>query len=301
MATYRIEHATEYEHTGRVTTSRHVAYLTPRALPWQSVLWHDVSVEPIPAEQSSRTDYFGNPVEQFTMLTPYKRLSVIGRSAVEVLPRLAAMNIENSPAWEAVRDDVRRADTSGTLDVTEFSYGSPYAAVGQDLAAFARGTFAPGRPMLSAAVALMHRIHEEFQFDPAATTITTPVTRVLTEHRGVCQDFAHLLVGALRSLGLPARYISGYLLTDPPPGQPRLIGADASHAWISVWCPRNGWVDLDPTNGVMPDIRHVTLAWGRDYGDVSPLRGVVLGGGAHVLRVGVSVIPTDAIMTGSGA
>ena len=131
----------------------------------------------------------------------------------------------------------------------------------------------------------MHRIHEEFTFDPGSTTITTPVTRVLADRRGVCQDFAHLQIGCLRSLGLPARYVSGYLLTDPPPGQPRLVGADASHAWLSVWCPRMGWVDLDPTNDVLPALRHVTLAWGRDYGDVSPLRGVVLGGGdAHAAR-----------------
>ena len=139
----------------------------------------------------------------------------------------------------------------------------------------------------------MHRIHREFTFDPGATTITTPVTRVLAERRGVCQDFAHLQIGCLRSLGLPARYVSGYLLTDPPPGQPRLVGADASHAWLSVCCPRLGWVDLDPTNDVLPSQRHVTLAWGRDYGDVSPLRGVVLGGRAHTLHVGVSVTPAE--------
>ena len=139
----------------------------------------------------------------------------------------------------------------------------------------------------------MHRIHDEFRFDPGATSITTPVTRVLAERHGVCQDFAHLQIACLRSLGLPARYVSGYLLTDPPPGQPRLVGADASHAWLSVWCPVHGWVDLDPTNDVLPDTRHVTIAWGRDYGDVSPLRGVVLGGGSHELYVGVSVVPSS--------
>ena len=140
----------------------------------------------------------------------------------------------------------------------------------------------------------MHRIHDEFRFDPSATTITTPVTRVLEERHGVCQDFAHLQISCLRSLGLPARYVSGYLLTDPPPGQPRLIGADASHAWLSVHCPRHGWVDLDPTNALLPDARHITLGWGRDYGDVSPLRGVMLGGAEHTLTVGVSVVPVAA-------
>ena len=157
--------------------------------------------------------------------------------------------------------------------------------------AYARPSFAPGRPFLAAAVDLMHRIHHEFRFDPGATTIKTPVTRVLAERHGVCQDFAHLMIGCVRALGLPARYVSGYLLTDPPPGQPRLVGADASHAWLAVRDPHLGWIDLDPTNDVLPDRRHVTVAWGRDYGDVSPLRGVVLGGQHQTLKVGVSVIP----------
>ena len=140
----------------------------------------------------------------------------------------------------------------------------------------------------------MHEIHDEFTFDPAATSVATPVTEVLAQRRGVCQDFAHLFIAALRSLGLPARYVSGYLLTDAPPGQPRLVGADASHAWVAVWCPVHGWVDLDPTNDVLPSMRHITLAWGRDYGDVSPLRGVVLGGQEHRLKVEVSVYPLSA-------
>ena len=185
--------------------------------------------------------------------------------------------------WEAVRDELFYKRGAPYADASEFSYPSPYAATAPELAEFARASFAPDRPVVAAAVELMHRIHEEFTFDPGSTTIATPVTRVLTDRRGVCQDFAHLQIGCLRSLGLAARYVSGYLLTEPPPGQPRLVGADASHAWLSIWCPRLGWVDLDPTNDVLPSHRHVTLAWGRDYGDVSPLRGVVLGGRTHTL------------------
>jgi transglutaminase-like putative cysteine protease len=175
----------------------------------------------------------------------------------------------------------------------EYAYASPYVTLDPEIAEFGRASFAAGQPLLAAAIDLMHRIHREFRFDPAATTITTPLRRVLVEGRGVCQDFAHLQSSCLRALGIAARYVSGYLLTDPPPGQPRLVGADSSHAWLAVHCPHHGWVDLDPTNDVLPDLRHVTLAWGRDYGDVSPLRGVILGGARHTLGVAVSVVPLD--------
>ena len=282
---YEIEHETRYVHAGRVSTSQHVACLTPRALPRQHVRAHHVVVDPGPANESRRIDCYGNVEEQFTITTPYSELRVVSHSVVEVSPREDAFDPEGSPAWEDVRSD------DGFNVASEFRYPSPYVEPAAVLAAFARESFTDRRPLLAAAVALMHRIHDEFQFDPGATSITTPATRVLEERHGVCQDFAHLQIACLRSLGLPARYVSGYLLTDPPPGQPRLVGADASHAWLSVWCPRNGWVDLDPTNAVLPDTRHVTIAWGRDYGDVSPLRGVVLGGGTHELYVGVSVVP----------
>jgi len=199
-----------------------------------------------------------------------------------------------SLAWEDVRElGVFRANAPAD-EAAEFRYRSPYIEPAAELADFARPSMTPGRPLLAAAIELMHRIHDEFRFDAGATSITTPVTRVLAERRGVCQDFAHLQIACLRSFGLAARYVSGYLLTDPPPGQPRLVGADASHAWLSVWCPPFGWVDLDPTNAVLPDLRHVTTAWGRDYGDVSPLRGVVLGSADHELYVGVSVVPVHA-------
>jgi transglutaminase-like putative cysteine protease len=214
------------------------------------------------------------------------------------------IELESSPPWEHLRDALVYGHHAGNGDDTsgvpfdpepaQYAFASPYVAPDPEIAAFARDSFAPERPLLDAAIHLMHRIHDEFRFDATATTITTPVKRVLEERRGVCQDFAHLQISCLRSLGLPARYVSGYILTDPPPGQPRLKGADASHAWLAVYCPRNGWVDLDPTNDLRPELRHVRLAWGRDYGDVSPLRGVILGGADHSLHVGVSVVPLDA-------
>jgi transglutaminase-like putative cysteine protease len=290
-ALYRIEHETRYRHEGRASTSQHVAYLRPRDLPTQRVLAHELIVEPAPANRAQRTDAFGNTAEHFTIATPYQMMCATGRSMVEVFCSEEAIDPQASDPWEEVRDRLLYRRGAPYEDAAQFSYASPYAATAPELMQFADDSFRPGRPLVAAAVDLMHRIHREFIFDAEATTITTPATRVLQERHGVCQDFAHLQIASMRSLGLPARYVSGYLLTDPPPGQPRLVGADASHAWLAVWCPRRGWVALDPTNGLLPSLRHVILAWGRDYGDVSPLRGVVLGGQDHTLHVAVSVTP----------
>jgi transglutaminase-like putative cysteine protease len=288
---YLIEHETRHVHSGRASTSQHLAHLRPRVLDRQRVHWHELKIEPAPTTASQRTDYFGNSVEYFTILTPYLELRITSRSLVEIDSPPAPADLDATLGWEEVRDGLVYHRGATYCDAAELRCPSPYARPAPELAAFARDSFAPGRPIAAAAADLMHRIHREFVFDPGATTITTPVTRVLAERRGVCQDFAHLQIACLRALGLAARYVSGYLLTDPPPGRPRLIGADASHAWIAVWCDRHGWLDLDPTNDVVPSVRHITLAWGRDYGDVSPLRGVVLGGRKQVLHVGVSVIP----------
>ena len=291
-AAYRIEHETRYVHTSGVSTSQHVAYLTPRQLPHQRVRHHEILIEPSPASCVQRVDYFGNAVSQFTILTPYDELSVVGRSVVDVCAAEPSSPGESAP-WEVVREALLSTRGGSFQSASEFSYASPYAAVTPELAAFAREAFTPKRPLVDAAIDLMHRIHEQFTFDPGSTTIATPVTKVLADRHGVCQDFAHLQIGCLRSLGLAARYVSGYLLTEPPAGQPRLVGADASHAWLSVWCPRLGWIDLDPTNGCLPAQGHVTVAWGRDYGDVCPLRGVVLGGSEHTMRVAVSMTPVE--------
>jgi len=290
-ARYHIEHETRYAYTAPVSTSQHVAHLAPRTLPRQRVLRHTLAVDPPVAQTSERDDYFGNHVHAFTILTPHSAMRAVSRSVVTVAPDDRVIHPEASPAWEEVADGLAYCKGAAFQPEAEHAYPSPYAVIAPALEAFARQSFTPRRPLLDAAIDLMFRIHGEFTFDAAATTMTTPVTRVLDDRRGVCQDFAHLQISCLRSLGLAARYVSGYLLTDPPPGQPRLVGADASHAWLSVHCPEHGWVDLDPTNACLPDTRHITIGWGRDYGDVSPLRGVILGGEQHTLEVAVSVIP----------
>jgi transglutaminase-like putative cysteine protease len=294
VASYRIDHHTHYDYSATVSTSQHVAYLAPRVLPRQRVLSHALTTDPPAAASTRRIDYFGNTAALFTVVTPHESLAVASHSEVTVDPRADAPDPQRSPAWEDVRDALAFRRGEPASEASQFVWASPYVALAPELADFARASFHPRRPLLDAAIDLMHRIHDEFRFDPSATTITTPVSRVLEERHGVCQDFAHLQISCLRALGLPARYVSGYLLTDPPPGQPRLIGADASHAWVSAHCPAHGWVDLDPTNALVPDARHITVAWGRDYGDVSPLRGVVLGGAEHTLTVGVSVVPLES-------
>jgi transglutaminase-like putative cysteine protease len=284
---YRVDHVTRYVHRELVSTSHHVAYLRPRELPWQHVLAHRIEFSPTVADEAHRRDYFGNAVDHFSVLSPYRELRVSALSTVDVVSR-EVVDPAESPAWEDARPAANAVD--GPL---EFSVASPYVQDAPVLLEYATVSFPPRRPVLDGALDLMHRIHREFRFDAGATTVTTPVERIMELRQGVCQDFAHVGIACLRSLGLAARYVSGYLLTNPPPGQPRLQGADASHAWLAVHCPHVGWVDLDPTNDLMPGDRHVTLAWGRDYGDVSPLRGVVLGGGPHVLHVGVNVEPVD--------
>jgi len=293
IAAYRVEHRTRYRYETRVSTSQHVACLEPRALPFQSVRSFELVVDPAPARVLRRIDYFGNARHQFQLLAPHDELSVTAHSLVDIQPRHGEPPA-GGISWEAARDALLDPSPEIPGDVVQYLGPSPQVAGISLTEDFARASFPPGREMLDGAVDLMHRIHGEFTFDPAATSLSRPVVRVLAERRGVCQDFAHLQIACLRSLGLAARYVSGYLLTDPPPGQPRLIGADASHAWLSVYVPGSGWADLDPTNDVIVDQRHVTIGWGRDYGDVAPLRGVLLGGSKHQLLVAVSVVPLDS-------
>jgi transglutaminase-like putative cysteine protease len=292
MSVYRIEHETRYAYHSPVATSQHIAWLEPRPVPWQVTHTVSLVIDPAPLRVMRRIDYFGNVVHQFELLRPHLDMRVVSRGVVEVV-RVGTTADTGEPAWEDVYARLRRPTSEPERSAAEFTFESPHVSVDAGIAAFARSCFPAGRPLLEGALALMHRIHDEFTFDPAATTPTTPVSKVLADRRGVCQDFAHLQIACLRALGLAARYVSGYLLTDPPPGLPRLVGADASHAWVSVFCPLNGWVDLDPTNDVRVSDRHVTVAWGRDYSDVTPLRGVLLGGDEHQLYVGVSVIPMD--------
>ena len=293
-AAYTILHETEYAPCGvPVSLAQHLLHLIPRELPWQSRESGRIVIEPDLARLTEGEDAFGNPVAWLSLDTPHDGLLVRAESHVTVMSR-ELPKPEDSPPWETVRDSLRyhpEPRDADSLAALRYLYASPRVPCSAALTAFAGEAFTPGVPLLVGAQALMALIFKTFTFDAKATEVNTPVHEVLQRKRGVCQDFAHLMIAALRSAGLPARYMSGYLLTDPPPGKPRLIGADASHAWVAVWCPQNGWVEYDPTNGIQPDLRHVTLGWGRDFQDVSPLRGVILGGLAQVPDVRVTVMP----------
>lgn len=294
-ARYRIVHETEYRYSSSVSVSRQAMHLAPRACARQLTLGHRLTIDPLPTYRQECVDCFGNPLTRIEIDHPHRALLVVAESEVTIAARGGLRDPADSPAWEAVAAHHAyhggRAPDAAVLEACRFRADSPFVRAGAELIDFAQPFFTPGTPLLVAVRRLMDAIHRQFRFDTEATQIATPLLEVLARRRGVCQDFAHLMIGCLRALGLPARYVSGYLLTAPPPGQPRLIGADASHAWISVHCPRNGWVDFDPTNDVLPDLGHVTIAWGRDFGDVSPLRGVILGGGAHELDVRVTMTP----------
>jgi transglutaminase-like putative cysteine protease len=284
---FEIVHTTEYNYNEPVAVSHHVARLSPRALALQDCLQHELLIEPAPAAKATHVDYFGNTMTFFAMQGGHNRLRVRARSTVAVRATTHPAPFD-TPPWDRAPDP----SSAFPLDAIEFEFDSTLprsSAASANLAAYARASFPPGRPLIEAVVELTRRIHEDFTYDPRATTVATPLADVFRSRRGVCQDFAHLEIACLRSLGLSARYISGYLETTPPPDKPRLVGADASHAWLAVYCPGAGWIDVDPTNNVLPSDTHVTLAWGRDYGDVSPIRGVILGGGGHSLRVNVQV------------
>jgi transglutaminase-like putative cysteine protease len=238
-------------------------------------------------------DFFGNRLCFFTIQEPHRELLVEARS--EVIMEGNATPWPQLPLpWEEAARSVPNDHSPAGLEAYQFGFESPRIRVRPEFASYALQSFTPGRPMPEALLDLTARIHRDFRFDSKATSVRTPTEEVFKKRRGVCQDFAHLQIACLRSLNLAARYISGYLRTYPPPGQPRLVGADASHAWVSAYCPGVGWLDVDPTNNLVPSNGHVTLAWGRDYGDVSPLRGLILGGGAHKLHVGVDMEPLDS-------
>ena len=293
-ARYRVQHDTEYRYDTPVLLSHQMLRLTPRACDWQRCDAHSIVVAPAPAEREERDDYFGNREVQLALDTPHSELLVAAHSTVTVRAHAPDPGDTPGPAWEAVRALLRAPRDGASLDACQYLYESPFVRTAPDISRFAAPLFPAGAPVLRAAVALMAHIHREFEFDPEATTVATPLSEVLEQRRGVCQDFAHLMIACLRAQGLAARYVSGYLLTTPPPGKPRLVGADASHAWVSLFVPGLGWVDLDPTNNLLPDTEHITLAWGRDFSDVSPLLGVILGGGEHEVEVKVTIEPADA-------
>jgi len=290
--TYRIIHKTAYKYKHPVSFGNHVTYLTPRSGEHQTCTSHQLVITPEPVTVMERLDYFGNPVTSFTIQEPHEELKIEAHSLV-VVSGPATQMPQHSPPWEEVVTSLREDLSPEGLDAYQFVFESARVKPGALFASYAAQTFSPGRPFAEALLDFTGRIYKDFRFDSKATNVRTSPEEVLRRRRGVCQDFAHLQVACLRSLGLAARYVSGYLRTYPPPGRPRLVGADASHAWVSAYCPGAGWLDMDPTNNLIPSDSHVTLAWGRDYSDVSPVRGVILGGRDHELDVGVEMEPLD--------
>ena len=302
----RITHETVYDYVPAVETAQHMAYLCPRDLSTQQLVSHSLQVRPAPAQISTTRDVFGNTRSFFSLQVPHTRLQVIAES--EVVTH-AAQVPDSSIGWEQVRERFRYQAFADFDAANEFVFASAMAPRHAEFAAYARPSFATGTELLAASIDLMHRIYHDFTYESQSTQVNTPALEALAQRKGVCQDFAHILIACLRSMGLPARYVSGYLLTAPAPGKVKLKGSDASHAWGSVYLPDlptgAGWVDLDPTNDragwPSPGEDYVTLATGRDFSDVSPMRGVIHGGARHILKVGVTVEPvadmTDRLTT----
>ena len=293
---YRIRHLTRYEYGGEVMHSHQMLRLMPRAMPHQTTLAHSLTITPQPIVRVESEDAFGNPVTRVQLDRPHETLTVDAQMEVEVRMR-PPRKAEDSQPWNELAASLRYTAmplTPEELEVRRYLSESPYVRVKRSFGAFAADCFPDGAPVLACAERLMRKIHGEFTYAPGETQVMTPLLEVLDAKRGVCQDYAHIMIACLRAQGLAARYVSGYLRTLPKTGkssEPQLIGADASHAWIAVYAPPFGWVALDPTNDRRVGRDHVTLAWGRDFGDVSPLRGVILGGGDHELTVNVSVRP----------
>lgn len=285
---YRITHRTVYEYAEPVTVSHHAARVRPRLTETQERADFSLRITPEPAVQTMRTDYFGNRVCFFSVQQIHHRLEITATSIVS-LRNSNYPALEKSPSWEAVAGLFRDPVSPGVVEPYQFCFNSPLLKVSRELADYASQSFRPETPLLAAVQDLNRRIHSDFTYDPVATTVATPLDEVIKNRRGVCQDFAHVAIACLRSLGLPSRYVSGYLRTHSPAGRPRLVGADASHAWFAVFCPEAGWVDFDPTNNQLPQGEHITVAFGRDFSDVSPITGILTGGGTHTVKVGVEV------------
>ena len=285
---YSITHRTLYEYAAPVTVSHHVARLEPRVTNLQGCENFSLKIFPEPALRKERTDYFGNRLCFFAIQEMHNKLEIITHSRVSVSGAKITVP-DNSTPWEQVAELFRDPVSPEVVDPYQFVFDSPHIRASMEFADYAAESFGKGVPLLAGATDLTRRIFEDFKFDPRATTVATPLESVWEKRRGVCQDFAHLGIACLRSLGLPARYVSGYLRTRPPEGKPRLVGADASHAWFRIFCPGTGWVDFDPTNNVRPAEEHIIVAYGRDFGDVSPVAGILTGGGEHEVRVSVDV------------
>ena len=305
---YRVTHTTTYAYEELVSICHNEMRLEPRSAPRQRCLATALAIEPTPAVLATELDYFGNRASFFTLQEPHHRMVVTARSELEIAS-VRSVRPSATPAWEALREQIRTETTHEALSAYEMSFDSPLVPVQPAFARYALPSFAAGRPILDAVLDLTHRIHADFEYRPGATSVTTPVEEVLARRHGVCQDFAHLELACLRALSLPVRYVSGYLHTRPvrseetdeeaaerdapageQTGERALVGADASHAWVSVWCGDGGWTDVDPTNDLVTSDQHLTLAWGRDYADVAPIKGVILGGGEHTVEVAGEVV-----------
>jgi transglutaminase-like putative cysteine protease len=290
---YRVRHATHYQYSGEVVHSHHLLHLEPRDMAHQRCTTRRVNIEPAPSVRIEGSDAFGNPITRLEFDRPHQSLRVASLLELDVRQRPAAGHVITE-RWEYTRNQLAysaRAPGPDKLEACRYRNESPHARIKQAFNDYGTECFPSGRPILAAADALMLKLFRQMTYAPGATGISTPLLEVLNTKRGVCQDYAHLMIACLRSRGLAARYVSGYLRTVPRPGGERLIGADASHAWVAVYCPPLGWVEFDPTNGVRAGLDHIVLAWGRDFGDVSPLRGVIVGGGQHKLSVSVAVEP----------
>lgn len=289
---YRVTHRTRYRYDEQVSLSYNMLLLSPRNTPMQTCNKSQVRVNPQVSMIEEKSDRFGNAGHYFEIHKPHKILTITALSDVTT-HQYVPFNPENSMAWEVVvQRTIEDGDSGSRLDRL-FLLDSPMVRHTKSIEEFARVSFPPGRPILVAALDLTARINREFRYTPGCTNVATPLTEVMTTRQGVCQDFAHLQIACLRALGLSARYVSGYLETQPPPGKPRLVGVDASHAWLAIKIPDLGWIPLDPTNNIIAGDRHVTVAWGRDYSDVAPITGVIIGGSQHQLEVSVDVKPID--------
>jgi len=307
---YRVRHTTRYSYTHPVAIAHNEVRLTPRSGGVQQARRTQLAIDPAPSVLSQQQDFFGNTIHFFTLQAPHHEMTVTAVSDVTLWSEVPPKPADTTP-WEQVRTALAQDLTATGLDAFQFVFESPYVRWDDDTAAYAAPSFPAGRPILEGALDLTRRIHADFKYSPGTTSVATPVHEVLKDRRGVCQDFTHLQLACLRSLGLAARYVSGYVLNlrtkpsdkpsdklgDKPPDKAatktpeRMVGADASHAWLAVYDPAIGWTDLDPTNNTIPSDQHVTVAWGRDYGDVSPVKGVILGGGTHTIAVAVDVAP----------
>jgi transglutaminase-like putative cysteine protease len=287
---YTVTHKTTYRYRSSVSFGHHVACLRPRSLPHHRCEWSELRIEPPASAQHQRTDYFGNRLTFFTIREPHRELMVEACSEVAVDREFRRWG-DASIRWERAAAAVPLDRSAHGLEAYQFVFESPRIRLSDAFTNYARKSFFDGRPFGEALLDLTSRIHSEFRFDASATTVRTAPEDVFRNKRGVCQDFAHLQIACLRSIGIPARYVSGYLRTYPAPGSMRLTGGDVSHAWVAAYCAGTGWLEVDPTNDLIPSEDHVTLAWGRDYGDISPLRGVILGGRDHSLQVQVHLRP----------